>query len=134
MAIPFHSPERPTLANGAPAYPYWKPKAALPAIRVMPEKNGWCLSLWLIVNEEHTAAEFRKYIPFEGNETNQALSIFTVLWHYLEDPERVMKEIFGWPGIKEKSAELKPPKTPIPSEVKAEFDFGKIDVGEDLGF
>lgn len=92
----FHSPFRPTITNaGHPAYPYEAPLAALPGITIHPTAQGFRLSLWLITDTGRTCVEFSKYVALES-----AGYIIDYLRDYSEDPEKVMREVFGWGGVR----------------------------------
>lgn len=99
-ALPFHSPLRPTLGNGLPAYPTVKPMAALPRLHVEPAPNGFHVSVWLLI-EPNVAREFHKYLQ-------NALEVGWLCKQYALDPERVMVEQFLWPGL----SASKPPPSP----------------------
>jgi hypothetical protein len=97
----FHSPARPTITNaGHPAYPWQAPLAALPGIVIHPTRNGFRLSLWLVVDTDRTCVEHIKFIPSAA-----AVDIIYYLTDYLTDPEATMRKVFGWPGVRSAAPE-----------------------------
>lgn len=116
----FHAPERPTTAGGLPAYPFSAPIAALPQIQIFIEKSGWRIEI-LLALARNQFAHFRKYIP-RSRTMDDVLG--NILDDYEEDPEETMKNVFGWPGLKEEKPK---PIYPIPPE-------DKVELINDIGF
>jgi len=134
MNPPFHSPLRKTIANGSPGYPFDNPIAALPPISVWPEKNGWRLSLWLIVDTARSAVEHKKFLS--GDKVHE--EIHNILLDYFTDPERTMLWHFGWAGIKSLprayTVEPEADARPAPRKVPAAAPRYAIGDDEDAGF
>jgi hypothetical protein len=99
LKMHFLSPERPTLSNGAPAYPFDAPIAALPGIRIYPATSGFRLELMLVISTDRTATNFTKFVE-------TALHAVDIIDAYVCDPEAVMGVVFGWPGVSERQARL----------------------------
>jgi hypothetical protein len=85
-------PARPKLSNGLPMYPWDHPVAVIPALALNATENGWRVDVMLSVGP----GAFRWFIYYV-----QLEELPNLMLDWLEDPEQVMREYFGWDQDKE---------------------------------